>query len=115
MNDLDDRASTPELVRQLRDEVRLLLREERVLLRKEFDQRVGKVKAGAAYATGAALALYLGLLFLLIALAAALVVILDTVGVPLGQAVWIGPLITSLACSAVGGLLVHKLVGLGRQ
>ncbi len=113
MDEASHRPTTAELVGQLKDEVTLLIRQERTLIRKEIRQKVAQAKTGAIYATAAATLLYLGLLFLLIALTAGLVALLQWSGLALGHAVWMGPLMTSLICSAVGIVFVRKFVRLG--
>lgn len=95
---LDDRQlrslSTPDLVRQVLDEARLLVRAEVLVVRAEFEQELARTKVAAALAgAGVALALS-GLALLFVALAAAL---------PLAP--WLGALLVGVGLLLVAGVL----------
>jgi hypothetical protein len=99
--------SIGELLKELRDESGLLLRQEVALAKTELGEKAAKAGRNAAYiAVGGAVA-YAGVLFLLLAVTAVLYVILKAMGVET-HGLWIAPLIVGLAVAVVGYVLIQK-------
>lgn len=100
-----DPQSLIDLVKELRDETALLLRQEVLLARREVQEKLEHVKRNtAAIAVGGTLAM-LGLAFLLLAASNGLTEALIEMGTANDVAVWLGPLIVGLIMSLGGGLL----------
>ena len=98
----------PELVRELRDEVSTLMRQEVALAKAELREN-GKlmVKNTIFIAIGAVLA-FAGLLFLLLALMEALGIALVKAGAQVEVALWLAPLIIAFVVAIIGWALIVK-------
>jgi hypothetical protein len=91
-----ERHSLVDLVRELRDETTLLLRQEGLLLRREMQEKLDHVKrSGIAVVSGAVMA-GLGLVFLLLAASNGLGAAYVEAGMDPDVAVWLAPLTVGL-------------------
>ncbi len=94
-----------ELIKELRDETMLLLRQEVLLARREVEEKVAHVKRTTiTMAAGAVMALA-GVLFLLLAASNGLGEALVEADVAAGVAVWLAPLIVGLIV-CIGGAIM---------
>lgn len=84
--------STPDLIRHVLDEARLLVRAEVLVVRAEFEQELAKTKVAAALAGGGAVLALSGIALLFVALASAL---------PLAP--WLGALLVGAGLLLVAG------------
>lgn len=107
-NQMDtDPRSLADLIRDLRDESTVLLRQEVSLAKTEMTEKASKVGRNAAYLAVGALVGVVALYFLLGALAAGIsVAINDTDWAPHG--VWIGPLIVGMIVAVVAMSMISK-------
>lgn len=95
-----------DLLKSLRDESTVLLRQEVALAKAELSEKAAKAGRNAAYLAAGALVAYLGLIFVLLAVTAGLTGGLAAAGVPTRHAVWIAPLIVGVVIAAIGVALV---------
>lgn len=94
-----------DLVKELRDETILLLRQEVLLARREVQEKLTHLRRNTiAVLVGATLA-GLGLIFLLLAASNGITQALIEMGVANDVAIWLGPLIVGLIMSLGGGIL----------
>jgi len=99
--------SIAELLKDLRDESVTLMRQELSLARTEIGEKASKAARNTAYTGVGAVVLYIGVFFLLTALAVGLAMLLNRLGMdPHGW--WLGPLIVGGILAAIGGALTSK-------
>ena len=103
-----EKGSFTELLRELRDESSLLLRQEVALAKTEMSEKASKLGRNAAYIGAGALVGLLGLAFILTGVSYLLSVLLARSGVSEGTAYWVGPMIVGLITAIVGYILVQK-------
>ncbi len=97
-----------DLLRTLRDETTLLLRQEFALARAEMAEKGKRVSRNVVYlAIGGAIA-YAALLFVLLAITFGVMVGLTAAGVPLSISSWLSPLIVGVVFGAIGYAFVQK-------
>jgi hypothetical protein len=104
----EDGRSTFDLLKDLRDDARRMLRQEIALARAETSEKVGRVVRNAAFLLiGAAIA-YAAFLFLLVAATYGIVIGLAAGGLGVEIVSWLAPLITALVVGAIGLALIGK-------
>lgn len=97
-----------DLLKTLRDETTLLLRQEFALARAEMAEKGKRVSRNVVYlAIGGAIA-YAALLFVLLAITFGVMVGLTAAGVPLSISSWLSPLIVGVVFGAIGYAFVQK-------
>jgi uncharacterized membrane protein len=102
--------SATELVKDLRDEVTHLIRQEVALARVEVSEKVSRMIRNTAYLmTGGAIA-FAGLIILLMAASAGLYVGLWAAGLSHATSGWLAPLIVGLVVGVVGYGFVQKAI-----
>jgi uncharacterized integral membrane protein len=107
-NQTQEMRSIPELIRELREESAVLVRQEVELAKTELGEKASTFGRNAAYlAIGGAVA-YAGLIFLLFAVMRLITVGLQSAGVAAATAVWLSPLILGLIVALIGGALIMK-------
>lgn len=103
-----DGRSITALIRELRDETMILLRQEVALAKTELSEKAARAGRNAAYlAVGGAVA-YAGVFFLLLAVTAAILLGLEALGLGLGVTLWLAPLIVGGVVALIGYGLVQK-------
>lgn len=95
------------LLKELRDETTLLVRQEVALARTEMSEKFSKLSRNAGYLGAGALVAYSGLTFLLLALTAGIYVAFDAAGWDL-HGLWLAPLIVGVIVSLAGLAMVVK-------
>lgn len=107
---LTGRRPISDVFRELRDEMLLLVRQEIALARTEISHKFSKIGRNIAYlAVGAAIGL-LGLVFLLLAATAGVLVALIEGGMQTNVALWLAPLIVGVVVAIVGYIFVQKAI-----
>ncbi len=99
--------SIGDLIKELRDEGALLLRQEVALAKTEVSEKVGRILRNVGYIAAGALIAFLGIIFILQA---------ATVGVGFGlsaaglqeHTLWLAPLITGLVVALIGAAFASK-------
>jgi hypothetical protein len=103
-----DGRSVVDLVKELRDEMTQLMRQEVALARVEISDKVSRASRNVAYLMVGGLILYAGLLIALVAAAAGLYVGLVAAGLTHYTAGWLAPLVIGLVVAAIGYVFVQK-------
>jgi anti-sigma factor RsiW len=99
-----------ELVKDLRDESTLLLKQEIALAKTEMMEKASKTTRNIAYlAVGASVA-FVGFLFLVVALNNGLTAGLMAANVDYTIAIWVAPLILGIVIGLIGYAFVHKSI-----
>jgi hypothetical protein len=108
----DDRAeqSIIQLVKELRDETTLLIRQEVQLAKTEVREKVGLFARNGAYIAVGALLAYLGVIVLALAAAAGVFVGLRAAEVSTEIAMWLAPFVIGLGVLVIGGIFVLKAI-----
>lgn len=106
--------STGDLMHQLRDELLLLIRQERAFLKAELREKLDQGKKAAALGTALVVTGYLAFVFLLVTGTLGLMIGLRAAGLQT-QAPWMATLATAVVLLAVSGYLVAKLRELSRS
>lgn len=102
-----DNRSITDLIRELRDESTVLLREEIALAKTEMNEKVSRVTSSTAVlVTGAAVA-HLGLIFLLLAASAGLERFYDSMGLWF-HGDWVAPLVVGLIVGIIGTVMLSS-------
>lgn len=97
-----DGYTIPSLLKELRDNILHLFRQEIALAREETSENLRRVsKQGIAMAIGGAVA-FLGAIILLMGVASATAVLLREMGLAAEHAVWVGPLVVGLVVAVIG-------------
>ncbi|HEY0007213.1 MAG TPA: phage holin family protein [Tepidisphaeraceae bacterium] len=99
--------SIGELLKELRNESSVLVRQELALAKAEISEKATKAARNAAYIGAGAFLAYTALTFLLLAVTALLYVILRLMGAET-HGLWIAPLIVGLVLGIVGYVLIQK-------
>ncbi len=100
--------STGDLIQQLRDEVLLLIRQERAFLKAEVNEKVEQGKQAVTYGVALAVVGYLAFVFILVTATLGMIAGLRVAGLET-QAPWIATSIMALILLAVSGFLMSKL------
>ena len=95
------------LLKELRDETTLLVRQEVALARTEISEKFNKIARNTGYLGAGALVAYSGLTFLLLALTAGIYVAFDAAGLD-EHGLWAAPLIVGAIVSLIGLSMVLK-------
>ncbi|HEX8340513.1 MAG TPA: phage holin family protein [Tepidisphaeraceae bacterium] len=99
--------SIGELLKELRDESGVLLRQEVALAKTELSEKAAKAGRNAAYIAAGGAVAYIGVVFLLLAVTVILYLILKALGAET-HGMWIAPLIVGLVVAGVGYVLIQK-------
>lgn len=99
--------SLARLLKELRDEMTLLVRQEVALARTELNEKLSKLARNTGYLAVGSLVAYSGLLFVLLALTAGIYVAFAAAGMGL-HGLWAAPLVVGCAVSLIGLALVLK-------
>lgn len=102
--------SVADLLRDLRDESMVLIRQQVELAKAETSEKVSKAARNAAYVVAGGVITYTGVLFLLFGLNFLGVYGLVAAGLSEGIAVWLMPLIIGAIVTLVGALYVAKAI-----
>lgn len=102
--------SVADLIRELRDETMMLMRQEIALAKTETSEKVSRVTRNLAYLGTGGLVLYAGLIFILLALTAIVGIGLAAAGVSDAVNVWLAPLIVGVVVGIVGYGFVQKAI-----
>jgi hypothetical protein len=100
--------SISDLIKELRDEALLLVRQEVALAKTEMSEKIGRTLRNTAYAIAGGLVAFLGLVFILHAATALTGVGLKAAGVAPEQCLWLAPLIVGVVVAVIGTILVTK-------
>lgn len=95
------------LLKELRDETTLLVRQEVALARTELNQKLSKLGRNAAYLVSGSQVAFAGLLFVLLAITAGIYVAFVAADLAL-NGLWAAPLIVGCVVSLIGLALVMK-------
>jgi hypothetical protein len=101
-------ANIPDLIRQLRDDSTVLLREELNLAKTEIKENVTNAARNGTYLASGGLVCYAGLVTILIGVGFLLRQLFVNRGWEEGTATFLGLLITGIVTGAVGGILINK-------
>lgn len=96
------------IVRDLRDEATLLMRQQVELLKAEMTAKVSKWTRNAVYIAVGGFIAYAGFIFLLLAATAGVLFALIEAGVQQMHALWLAPLIVGFVVAIVGYIFVQK-------
>jgi hypothetical protein len=96
------------IVRDLRDEATLLMRQQVELLKAEMTAKASKWTRNAVYIAVGGFIAYAGFIFLLLAATAGVLFALIEAGVAQMHALWLAPLIVGLIVAIVGYIFVQK-------
>lgn len=107
--------SIGDLIKNLRDETQMLLRQEVALAKTEISEKMSKLARNVAYLVIGGVILYTAGLFLLGAVACAIVVGLRAADVEPGVYSWLAPLIVGAVVGIVGIVLVSKAIAALRR
>lgn len=112
---VQDGRSLFDLFRDLRDDARLMLRQEVALAKAETSEKVSRLIRNVVFLlVGGAIA-YAGFLFLLIAASYGIALGLGSAEAGLGTWSWLAPLIVGLVVCIIGGALIGKGVATLRR
>jgi hypothetical protein len=103
-----DTRSVVDLVKELRDEMTELMRQEVALARVEISDKVARFSRNLTYLAIGGLILYAGLLILLVAASAGTYVGLVAAGLTHYTAGWLAPLIVGIVIAAIGYAFLQK-------
>jgi hypothetical protein len=99
-----------DLIRELRDESIMLLRQEVALAKTEVSEKVSRVSRNSVYLTVGGAIAYAGLLMLLVAATAGLYVGLVALEFSHMTAGWLAPLIVGAVVAFIGYIFVQKAI-----
>ncbi|MGC1480144.1 MAG: phage holin family protein [Chthoniobacterales bacterium] len=99
--------SVPELLKELRDDATMLVRQEVALFKTETSETVSKLLRNLAYVGVGAFVALLGLIFLLQALSSLATLGLAAAGLE-EHAFWVAPLMVGLLVTIIGLFLLNK-------
>ena len=106
----DDNRSIGSLLRDLRDETTLLLRQEVALAKTEMSEKASRYGRNAGYLAVGGVVAFAGVLFLLLALTVGLYALLVAMDLSHYVAGWLAPLIVGAVVTAIGYSLVQKAI-----
>lgn len=99
-----------DLIKELRDETTMLLRQEVALAKTEMSEKASRTGRNVGYLAAGALVAFLGLVFLVQAVSHAVEVGLQAAGVGAAVAYWAAPLIVGFVIALIGYGLVQKAI-----
>jgi len=100
--------SIADLIKELRDDALLLVRQEVDLAKTEMSEKIARALRNIAYAIVGGLVAFLGLVFILQAVTALTGVGLKAAGVAPEQCLWLAPLIVGVVVAVIGTIVVTK-------
>ena len=100
--------SISDLVKDLRDEALLLVRQEVALAKTEMSEKMARILRNTAYAIAGALVAFVGLIFILQAVAVGIGIGLHEAGLTEKQSMWASPLILGTIVAIIGAILISK-------
>jgi Putative Actinobacterial Holin-X, holin superfamily III len=103
-----DQPTIGELLKDLRGESTLLLREEIALAKKEISEKISSTALNLTYVVGGALVAYVAITFLLLAISSVIAQALVDQGIGIGWAIFLGLLIVALIIGAVSAAMIVK-------
>jgi hypothetical protein len=111
-----DQPTIGELLKDLRGESTLLLREELALAKKEISEKISSTARNLTYVVGGALVAYVAITILFLAISSVIAQVLVDQGIGIGWAIFLGLLIVALVIGAVSaGMIVKGLQTLKKQ
>jgi hypothetical protein len=111
-----DQPTIGELLKDLRGESTLLLREEIALAKKEISEKISSTALNLTYVVGGALVAYVAITFLFLAISSVIAQALVDQGIGIGWAIFLGLLIVALVIGAVSaGMIVKGVQTLKKQ
>jgi hypothetical protein len=110
-----DSRSLADLLRQLRNEMTALLRQEVALAKTETTEKASRVARNGAYLAIGGLVAYAGVILLLVAATAGLYVGLVAAGLTNATSGWLAPLIVGAIVAVIGYALVQKALSTLRR
>jgi uncharacterized membrane protein len=102
--------SLASLLKELRDETTMLMREELELAKTEISEKLSRVSRNVAYLATGSMVAFAGLIVLLIAASAGLRVGLIAMDLDPLTADWLAPLIVAAVVMVIGYVLLHKAI-----
>ncbi len=116
MNGYDEKISTIEqesvvdLIKDLRDEAVIMVRQQAELMKTELSEKVSRVTKNSSLLFFGGALLFFGVMFLLAGLTFLGYVGLLAAGVAPATAIWLMPIITAVVVGAIGGILVSRSI-----
>ena len=104
------RHSLTDLVKQVRDEVTVLFRQEVALAKAEVGEKLSRVSRNAIIIAVGGLVAYAGVMFLLLAATAAVYVLLALAGLGPAVNLWLSPLLVGLLVVGISGAFMMKAI-----
>lgn len=101
------RESIPDLLKDVRDQTSLLLRQEVILARTELSEKISRLVRNAAYLAAGGAVAFAGFLFLLHSATAGVARGLDAAGMA-DQSPWLAPLLVGAVVALIGGSTIRK-------
>ena len=103
-----DQPTIGELLKDLRGESTLLLREEIALAKKEISEKISSTALNLTYVVGGALVAYVAITFLFLAISSVIAQALVDQGIGIGWAIFLGLLIVALVIGAISAAMIVK-------
>lgn len=100
--------SIADLIKDLRDEATLLVRQEVALAKTEISEKMARILRNTVYAIAGALVAFVGVIFILQAATVAIGIGLHQAGLTEKQSLWASPLILGVIVAIVGTVLISK-------
>ena len=97
-----------DLIKDLRDEALLLVRQEVALAKTEMSEKMARILRNTIYAVVGGLIAFLGLIFILQAATVAIGIGLLEAGLTEKQSLWASPLLLGIIVAIVGAILTSK-------
>ena len=97
-----------DLIKDLRDEAMLLVRQEVALAKTEISEKMARILRNTVYAIAGALVAFVGVIFILQAATVAIGIGLHEAGLTEKQSLWASPLILGVIVAIVGTVLISK-------
>src|SRR5689334_7403218 len=95
-----------QLLKDLRDESTLLLRQEIALAKTEIGEKISRVTRNCAYLAAGALIAFVGAITLAIAAVAGVFLILQEFNISAAISLWLAPLAVAIVLASIGGVLI---------
>lgn len=105
---MTEQPTIAELLKDLREESTLLLREEIALAKKEISEKISSTAQNLIYVVGGALVAYCAIIFLLLAISSSISQAFVAQGVEMGWAIFLGLLIVALIIGTVSIAMIVK-------
>lgn len=100
--------SIADLIKDLRDEAMLLVRQEVALAKTEISGKVARILRNTTYAIAGALVAFVGLIFILQAATVGIGIGFLEAGLTETQSLWASPLILGVIVAIIGAVLISK-------